>query len=116
MPHHLPIAGERDDSRFLRDDNGKGIGLLGNAHCRPMPRAQVLQSKRVAFRERQYTGGRQNASPAHNDSTIVERRIGEKDGLQQIRDHQAIDTNTRLGIVLKPRLTLNDNKSAVSPL
>ena len=109
--HELAIHGCRHCSGLLGDDYCYCIGDFGNADCRTVTKTEFLGNIDIA-RHGQNTLRSQNAASAHYHSSVVQRRVLEKDSFYKALVDVGINRLTGRGDLGQRCRALNDNKGS----
>src|SRR5690606_23948032 len=106
----LAPVGDGDGARFLGDHHGHGVGMLADAHRRPVPAAQGDIQRLV--RQGQEAAGSHHPVAPDDDGAVVEGRAGQEQVDEQFFGHQAVDGYARLSHVPQTGSPFDDDDGA----
>lgn len=111
MQLDIATKSHRDVARFLTDDNSKGIRFLANTHGGTMAQAKFFGHIQVVG-NREDTTSSCDSLVRNDHSTVVKRRVLEKDVFDKTLGDLGIDEFTRTDKVIERQGALHDNESA----
>ena len=111
IPPEISSDHTGNDAGFLRHHNNHSIGMLGNADGRPMPGAKIPAQIRI-LGQGQYASGCRNPLTANDHCAVMQRRLGEKDILQQLCGNRSIHNGAGFKVFLQIGLPLKHNQRA----
>ena len=102
-------VGDGDAARFFADDDGHGVGLLGDAEGRAVAQTQRARDVVVVADGEDAAGGL-DAVVGDDHGAVVQGRVLEEDVLDEARVDAGVDDVAGFGVALERHFALDDDE------